>query len=386
MEPLTDAAAVERFAPNWCLFWAERIRQSQFEIWFPYVQRSRYRFVVASLTDDTPDRIRAALAAADNVALIEPMNPGFDWLHEQPGFKGFVYVGTRAGNFTAVNRFGGHAHVFVNHGESGKKSSGGRSASIYDSVFLASYAGVRRFPRSIRWWVWRGALAIGAPMTEGIVKAAPRAGPIRTILYAPTWEGVRDAHDYSSLPVVTDRLVEAMPALAARGVEVLFRPHPGAGTRTAAYMELRQRIVAAGATSRGAKAADFAAADLMISDISGVTAEFLFTENPIAMPVFPALASLGRDRAWFDHEHPWAYHWEPEREDLVDLVERISGSDPLEATRRRASRELFRGHRDLDDAVRTFDLALATMRWRFVPGPLRIPFEVERLVRRMTSS
>ena len=44
----------------------------------------------------------------------------------------------------------------------------------------------------------------------------------RTVLYAPTWHGGKPTTNYSSLPL-GPRIVDA---LLARGVTVIFRPHP----------------------------------------------------------------------------------------------------------------------------------------------------------------
>ncbi len=52
-------------------------------------------------------------------------------------------------------------------------------------------------------------------------------------------------------------------------------------------------LYAAGAEGADvSKAEAFARADVLISDVSGVTAEFLFTEKPTILPVTSTLASL----------------------------------------------------------------------------------------------
>ena len=286
------------FDPNWCLFWGAAVAGFQLDIWIPYIRRSRYRFAIMSGVDGFSDPVRERVEALPNCIIIEPYEEARASLRKVSGLKGFLYIGTREENFRLVNRFGGKLHIWLGHGESDKIYNAFRTASLYDSMFVARYAVTKRYPRAIRRWVAGGACAIGTPIVEGLVKdpwARPR--PIRTILYAPTWEGGSMKADYTSLPEVGPALLEALPKLTERGISVIMRPHPVTGRRRPELIEMRDAIFAAGARAGGAKTRDFAEADVIISDISGVTAEFLFTEKPAIMPASPRLASIGKDDA-----------------------------------------------------------------------------------------
>jgi hypothetical protein len=302
-----------------------------------------------------------------------------------PGLRGYLYVGTRKENFLTVNGNRSQSHVFIGHGESGKGTSGFRTASLYDSMFVADYAVVRRFPRSIRPWVWRGAIATGTTVVEGVRKDAwTRPRQVRTILYAPTWEGNQgDGDDFSSLEVVAPVLRELAPELAARGIEVLLRPHPATGGRLPELKDVLNELRATGVISGMSKAEAFERADLLISDVSGVTAEFLLTEKPSIMPMVPKLAKLGRDAAWLDVEYPWVYRWDATADGFRALLDEIETRDPLRARRAAEARRKFRHHTSIEDAVRTFDLALDALRWRTLPIPLRLPFELKVLGSRL---
>ena len=280
----TTGADVMRFDPNWCLFWGLNVSSNQLDIWIPYVKRSRHRFAIV-----TPGTIRPAdrerIAALQNAIIVEPFEHGLEWLRACRSFRGFLYVGTRPANFQVVNRNGRQAHVFIGHGDSGKGTSSFRTGSLYDSVFVADYSAVRRFPRSIRPWVWRGAIAIGTAVVEGVRKDAwihPRQ--VKTILYAPTWEG-NARNDYTSLDEVAPVLRSLLPALAARGIEVIMRPHPVTGARRPELKAILEALRTAGVVSGVSKAEAFERADVLISDVSGVTAEFLLTEKPSVIPI-----------------------------------------------------------------------------------------------------
>jgi len=387
MQSPTTPEELDRYDPDWCLFWAKRVTGFQFDIWLPYIRRSRYRYAILASQDDFSGHVRDAVAELPNCVILEPFDQAVRWLKLKPrrSLSGFLYVGTKQDNFGLVNKFGRYLHVRIGHGESDKVYNAPRTASLYDSVFMADYHSLRRYPRAIRSWVARGACAIGIPIPEGAEKDPwDRPRPVRTLLYAPTWEGHTEFAAYTSLPEAGPALLAALPRLTARGTRVIVRPHGATGARLPELKDLLARIVAAGAVLGADKRRDFLDADVMVSDVSGVTSEFLFTEKPTIMPVSARLAGLGKDIARLRHEYPWVELWDPAEQDLVEVIEGLEREDQLRAARARAARRLFRGHRSLDDAVRSFDLALGSVRWRrrgYVP--VRWAYEIRRTLARL---
>lgn len=364
------------FDPHWVIFWGDGILGSQLATWLPYLRRSRYRYVITSFIDEAKPSARALVDDLDNVIVARPFETVRPALKQCRQLKGVIYPTTRAPNFAMVTAFPRMAHVWVGHGESEKDVNGPRTGSLYDSVLVARYSAVNRFPRAIRPWVSAGACAIGAPLVEGVVKSPwERPRPVRTIVYAPTWEGRRGRSDYSSLPELTPIFQRLLPALQDRGIKVIIRPHPGTGRREPGYKDLVRDLYAAGVSKHSPKAEDFAAADLMISDVSGVTAEFLFTEKPVIMPVTRNLAARGKDAGTLARVYPWAYPWDVSTEDLLDLLDGLARSDPLRQRRASLAAGMYRGHRNLDEAARTFDVALSSARWRRSPIGARNVFE-----------
>lgn len=386
MQALTDARSIAAFDPEWCLFWSDHVRPSHFAIWAPYLRRTRYRFLIMASADRIPDAVRAAVEELPRCAIAQPYAEVTTWLQERPGRCGFLYVGSYPENAEAMDAHPTATHIWVGHGDSAKKANSHRTASVYDSVFVAGYHAVGRYQRDIRRWVMDGACAIGVPVVEGL-SADPRPGPrpIRSIVYAPTFEGRTPRADYTSIDVVAPALIEAMPALRERGVTVVLRPHPGSGGRRPELKALLADLRRAGAVKGRDKGAELSRADVMISDVSGVTSEFLFTRKPVLMPVFPALLSVMRSEARLRREYPWVYHWDVAQEPLLDRLASLERSDPLAATRAAAARRLFRHHQTAEDAVDTFDLALDTARRRDSWIPVRARFEARLWIERQTA-
>jgi hypothetical protein len=155
------------------------------------------------------------------------------------------------------------------------------------------------------------------------------------------------------------------------------------GHRRPELREIRDAILAAGAIGGRDKAQDFAEADLILSDISGVTAEFLFTEKPAVMVMTERIAGLGKDDARIAEEYPWVYRWKAEAEPLIEQLARLEASDPLRGARASAAAGMFAGNRSMEDAVRTFDLALSSVRFRRTRIPVRYAFAAKRLLARL---
>lgn len=118
----------------------------------------------------------------------------------------------------------------------------------------------------------------------------PGPGPLEgrrpVVLYAPTWEGGQASVAYSSLLTHGDILVAS---LIRAGIDVVYRPHPLTGVRTAAYGEadaaLRRLLKERGQTVSEYPdiADDFARADALVCDVSAVANDWLATGRPLVV-------------------------------------------------------------------------------------------------------
>jgi hypothetical protein len=212
-----------------------------------------------------------------------------------------LYVNQNARNFQMM-RYGRMWHVFVNHGESDKMYMTTNQFKAYDYALIAGEAARDRLSEAL--WdydVEHRAIAIGRPQADHFVGKPPYPADDRTVvLYAPTWEGDREAAAYGSIAshgtTIADRV------LASPRHRLVYRPHPRSGVVDATYRAAHERIVAAIAAANTADPSahhvhddgptlgwQLADADVAITDISAMIYDRLAVGKPLIVtrPVAP---------------------------------------------------------------------------------------------------
>ncbi len=193
----------------------------------------------------------------------------------------------------------GMTHVFVGHGDSDKAASSNPYAKVYDEVWVAGPAGRDRYLRAGVGVRDDDIVEVGRPQLASLAQAgAGLPGPLRTVLYAPTWEGW-DADDptQTSLILMGPRIVRTL--LDAAQVRVLYKPHPLTGTRdpraATAHAKIAAMIAAADATGSadgtGAAATELARIEARLLTLAGGAPD---TDSDGAL-LWPDYAVLSRD-------------------------------------------------------------------------------------------
>ena len=137
------------------------------------------------------------------------------------------------------------AHVFIGHGDSDKAASSNPYAKVYNQVWVAGQAGRDRYLRADVGVRDDDIFEVGRPQLAGLSQAsAGTAGPLRTVLYAPTWEGW-DADDLTqtSLILMGPQIVSTLLADAPQ-LRVLYKPHPLTGSRDPRAAKAHKKIAA----------------------------------------------------------------------------------------------------------------------------------------------
>jgi hypothetical protein len=263
------------------------------------------------------------------------------------GVKLAIYV-ANSGRNVQLLREPALKHVFLNHGDSDKATSANPVSRVYDEVWVAGPAAIDRYeaagvtiPRN------RFAL-IGRPQTEGL-PVGPRADRSRPcVLYAPTWEGIYEEVNYSSLEVAGALIIETI--LRARpDVAVIFKPHPSTGVWRRGMGVARRRVeqllmqspdrdrhLIADARPGMTLNDCFELADVLISDISSVVTDFMHTERPI-ITTNPLGLQAEEFQAMFPTQRG-SYVLGPDWGAVAALLDMALGDDPLSDERRAMKR------------------------------------------------
>lgn len=192
-----------------------------------------------------------------------------------------LYINHDPVNFESL-RFTSLVHVYLGHGDSDKGVSVSNQVKAYDWCFLAGQAALDRTSSAVMLYdAPARSILIGQPQLDGAATAArtPAAADRPTVLYAPTWEASQPSVSYGSLETHGEALVRALSPT----YRVIYRPHPLNGVIRASYAaaDAAVRALADRVDTDVPLEQSFADADLLITDVSAVTLNWLPTGRPL---------------------------------------------------------------------------------------------------------
>ncbi|MGI3780805.1 MAG: CDP-glycerol glycerophosphotransferase family protein [Janthinobacterium lividum] len=326
------------YGPRFALHWdAQPGTGYQIGRWIPYLDRLGVPYVVfvrnpasfaeAERMTDQPVLVRRGAREMDPV-MVSTLRCVF-------------YVNNALRNVHVV-RYAGVRHVQLNHGDSDKATSYNPVFRMFDRNFVAGQAAVDRFSAHGISTAPDFFEIVGRPQVEDVAVAVPGT-PVRRVLYAPTWAGMHADSAYSSLPIGP----QIVRGLVARGCTVVYRPHPYT-RKNPDLVAASQQVLALLAEDRaktgtehvyGAQAEQvwsivdcFNAVDALVSDVSSVVPDFLYSEKPFAV------AAMGGSVDEFFAEMPVArggYVIAGDASNLDVALDDLLGPDPEAAERRR---------------------------------------------------
>ncbi|MFC8731668.1 CDP-glycerol glycerophosphotransferase family protein [Luteimicrobium sp. NPDC057192] len=261
----------------------------QLGVWLRTLERLSVRLVVV-VRETALARVVAGMTSLPVVSA--PAMADLEGLQVET-FRVALYVNNGAKNGHNV-RYRELTHVQLLHGDSDKPSSYNPVTAMFDKIFVAGQAGIDRYAAHGVEIPADKFVVVGRPQVADIAAAAPGA-PLRTVLYAPTWTGFNQDNDFGSLDPTGPAIVRA---LLARGWTVVFRPHPYSlddARSLAAIEEIHQLLEADAAASGhehvfGDRASStmsivdcFNLSDALVSDVSSVPADYLYSAKPFVI-------------------------------------------------------------------------------------------------------
>jgi CDP-Glycerol:Poly(glycerophosphate) glycerophosphotransferase len=329
------------YAPTFLLYWeAPPGSLHQIAMWLPYLSRlNRPYFVVLR----TPDTFADTVAIASVPVLVRRYVSELDVLIT-PTLKTAFFVNTAPKNTHMVHYLGIN-QIQLNHGDSDKAPSYRRVFRMYDKNFVAGQAAIDRFANN-GVAVPRDAFEIvGRPQVEGVkVQDCPIATrEVPRVLYAPTWYGYLEDSRYSSLPIGA----KIVQALVDHGCVVVFRPHPWVW-RTPSLASAARDIdgllgtdaantgrshIFGSAAMTGSILDMFNQVDALISDVSSVIPDFLYSEKPFALTLMAAEMTTPEFSADFPLAHA-GYLLSSDLSNLDIVLQQLLADDPAWSRRR----------------------------------------------------
>lgn len=329
------------YAPKFLLYWDAAVGTTfQVAMWLPYLDRLGERYIVvlrnernvehvAPLTD-APIVVCGAMTELDAIVV--------------PSLRTAFYVNNAMRNCHFA-RYPQLTHIQLNHGDSDKAPSFNPVMRMYDRNFVAGQAAVDRFAANGIEVRDEFFTIVGRPQVADVRISDPQvpADTQQTVLYAPTWVGFMADSNYSSLPV-GPRIITT---LIEHGVRVVFRPHPHsrkipalAAACDSIIMLLKADQEKTGTAHVYGQTAEvdmtifdcFNASDAMVSDVSSVVPDYLYSEKPLALV---AMNSTYDD---FMAENPIAtaaYVIDQELTNLEPILSDFLGADSMGTERRR---------------------------------------------------
>lgn len=309
----------------------------QIRMWLPYLEKTGKKYAVITRRD-VPARVLAEFTDAPVVtcrtsADLEQMLV--------PSLGAVFYVNASSGNGEMI-RHQEYTHVYLGHGDSDKPPSYNPTHAMYDRIFAAGQAATERYGAHGVSILPEKFEIVGRPQLETVeVTAGLPDGGASVVLYAPTWRGHVDETMLHSLPVAPQIIAE----LIRREKTVVFRPHPfsyefAEDAETIAQIQRmldedrartgRQHVFGTAAESDLDVIECMNLSDAMISDVSSVVSDYLYSGKPFAMT---AVSAQGAD---FVAEYPIAraaYVLNGDLSNFEDVLDSILVSDPEQQNR-----------------------------------------------------
>ncbi len=250
------------------------------------------------------------------------------------------YVNQNAKNFQMF-RYGRMWHVFINHGESDKMYMTTNQFKAYDYSLIAGPAARERLSRKL--WGYdldARTIQIGRPQADHFAGELPYTPDDRSVvLYAPTWEGDREAAAYGSIASHGVALVSAL--LATGRHRVIYRPHPRSGVVDRDYRAANEAIIAAIAAANTADPTanhifdngptmgwQLASADVAITDISAMIYDRLAVGRPLIV-TRPSNPLADVDETGYLGAAEWLTA--ADSADIVAIAERVQNDEQAKA-------------------------------------------------------
>jgi hypothetical protein len=236
------------------------------------------------------------------------------------------------------------SHIQLLHGDSDKPASYNPISVMYDYLFVSGQLAIDRYAKNGVEVPAKKFKIVGRPQSDGVKthddNKAFLKKPTKTVLYTCTWAGFQDDTNFSSI----EHAPQFIENLLQQGFRVVFRPHPNSysdAKEAAIIDQIADRLkeesaksgkfhCVAGNPAFGNALSSMTdcinTADILLSDISSVVSDWLYSGNPYIMidtrsdkPAFLKANELAKS----------AYYTDTSMNGFTALLTEICEKDPM---------------------------------------------------------
>ena len=183
---------------------------------------------------------------------------------------------------------------------------------------------------------------VGRPQLEiSLTRHVSEQKKIKTILYAPTWEGFVEEANYSSVSQFGYNVIRSLLSLGS-DTTILFKPHPYTGYmkegEATLYLEKIRTLSKKSARLKFIEPTEdlfklMNASDILIADISSVLIDYLFTNKPIVLTIPKKIAVESLVQSFPSSKAAYVLPEGTKGVEITHLIKSIEEDDFLSKTR-----------------------------------------------------
>lgn len=316
---------------------------SHLEQWLPFFIQSGEHFLVLVRNQDLYKWVREHYSY---VSVVYAKNPtDVEKLLNNTPFVKAIYYTSNTGNLIHTLRSNIYQHIFLGHGDSDKSASAHKFFRVYDEIWVAGQAHIDRFKNASFETKHIDFVKVGRPALAHVLKANTKNWKERhtpRILYLPTWEGVYEESNYSSVRFSATMLQE----LAERfQFPLTIKLHPVTGSRDTVLKNISKDIK----DTLKETGIEYYLIDkltpvhsllttnnIYICDISAVVSECIAGNGPIFVyiPTDKEIIMSQSDMSYEDYAYTFS-----SIDELCEKLEKVLNGDDPKASKRDEARE-----------------------------------------------
>ncbi len=253
-------------------------------MWLPYLKKCNLNFYIMVREDRYLAKL---LKVVDDIPIVVVKNLSSieEFLPQSTKLAFYANNGTKN---THLIRFNDITHVLLLHGESEKPPSYNPMAKIYDKLFVSGQRAIDRYYENNVNINKDNFITVGRPQVSQInIVQKNKTKDKFNILIAPTWQGLHTDAQFSSLLKIYD--LTSLLLNRKEDIRIIIRLHPLTNTNDIIVKELLQKVsdklnnstIEHICFSTRDIADDFNESDCIITDISSVPIDYIYSHKPI---------------------------------------------------------------------------------------------------------